>query len=97
MDHHLLGNQHGRRRRPRSKHGLKHGARWTASKHKGRDALMGKQERIKQIADALIADPRYGAGAGRERKNKPKPKLKITPKGTNPLKGKYGFLAEYIF
>lgn len=59
---------------------------------------MDRQKRVKQIADALMADPRYAPQeSDRKRKDPPKPKLKISPKGTNPFKGKVGVLAEYIF
>lgn len=47
------------------------------------------------IAKALTVQERYGT-RDKPRKDKYKPKLRVRPKG-NPLKGEYGFLAEYLF
>ena len=59
---------------------------------------MTQEERKRRIAQALIAQARYGDTLTQDNQTLPaKPKWKVTPKGTNPLKGRYGFKAEVKF
>lgn len=50
------------------------------------------------IAKAKNIERQYGKSLTRkDYKNLPEPVLKVKPKGTNPLKGKYGFKATLKF
>lgn len=51
--------------------------------------------KIKKKTERVKA--RYGKSITKIPKQKKKPKWKITPKGTNPLKGKVGFKASVKF